>query len=199
MVTWHEGPSKGIWSLAQVRAVQSLRSRHSENPVTLARVRDPEAMARVIAEKLRDQLMRAAQTHAVDLHPADIQCRSWSETLGEDEESGDPGLQLLQYEARWAPETTEVLMVHRTDAEGDLVTVNPRMMGRPILVEVYPTREAPDAGFTWQDRQVEPTRWVYELSGWDERNRRWIYSTSAPSTGVENPVDDSNHDQEQSP
>lgn len=151
------------WDMKTVRRVESIRARILIPLEEVERGGDP------IWESARRHLVRQVQHGAepLRLHPEDFQIRELSDSTE----------RLMAVVARWCPTRHEAAIHYFEDKAPHVL----QMQGhRPLpAVEGRAALQAP----LWQSRgtpgePVSPSyrlEWI-PLSGWDDRNRRWIYA-----------------------
>ena len=157
-----------IWAMEQVRQVQGLRAR------CLVDLQDNEQSQGVAAEvaggKMVRKLIDMAHPFAVEPHPDDFDFLAerpvetpWALTLS----------------CRWAPRTNAaVLLGGPRDGERWAM----QRVGEPFRVEVLATTPWFDTDDTHAEAAVTSRTVTYELAGWHETERCWIYEYHSDST-----------------
>lgn len=145
--------------MQQVRWVSSLRQAVVVDKEQIAAVPDGMA-ARAAGSMLCRELARAAQSYGVDVDDRDV------EICSRDDDSV-PFATL--FVARWWPSTSVVELDGAHEFDGQVMEV--REVGVPILVAVRSV-SALQSGSACPGVSDEM---MFELDGWNEDDRRWIY------------------------
>lgn len=145
------------WTRRQVEQVSALRAEAFVAAEVLARARLDVMHA--TRTRLARALVDAAHPFAVELHPDDLQ---FSE-----EDTGD--FRGVRVRAAWAPQTHTAEFVGG-HFDGRILEIPE--VGHPLVT-------APPEEFGWSEPDepvaATPRRVVYDLAGWHETERRWIY------------------------
>jgi len=147
------------WTLEQIKSARSLRCQ--------ARVDTASAEGSDLLLGVRDELYRVlgrmAHTYAIEIHGGDVEFT----------ETPDGKLPwLVDVTCRWRP-STHVIELRGGYVDGDVLEFE--RAPEPIMVPVHnpPVWESADTVLS----AYAALSLCYEVSGWNETERRWVYAT----------------------
>lgn len=149
------------WTMAQVHAASRLRASVVVDAELIAR--NPEPVQRKVAGKMGDRLIDMGHPLGIEIHPGDLEV-VW--------ETSDERPWEVTGRARWNPRTHEAeLLGGHLDGQRYAI----RNVGEPLRVP----RPAVSPWFDHDAARSEATLAeiadTYELAGWREAERVWIY------------------------
>ena len=152
-----------VWPMQTVYAVQRLRAHLDIDRLTVERYGD-DALDSAKSELVK-VLQRLAESHAVMPHAMDFAFHR--------EDDASPFT--LRLTAAWRPESKDVEL-HGGPADGQVFTL--QRVGDPFLV---PTLPSPMTFVTDETSSpaLIPHHLQYEIAGWHEGSRRWVYRPRA--------------------
>lgn len=151
------------WSMQQVRWVSALRTTLRVDLEQIESV-PPGVGASAAGSLLSQELAKMAQPYGVDIDRQDVKVRQRPDEVTPHS---------VLFTARWWPAVTEVELSVPGGTDGQVLQL--REVGEPLVVSVHPTigalrDKAPE-------ELVPQRKVVFELDGWNETHRRWIYRT----------------------
>jgi hypothetical protein len=151
-----------IWTLEMLHSVERLGMSMELDIATLYGY--PEAKERTKHE-MSQRMVRFAHPLGVEIHPEDIAFREEEQAFS------------LKLYARWRP-TTTLVEFRGGYVDGQRMTAAPDLIGQPIRV---PAREPVTFALTKEEMVPRPSDPLqYDLAGWHEQERHWIYDATPP-------------------
>lgn len=150
------------WTLPQVAQVERLRARLSLD-MEIVEKGGPEVAQRVAAEKMAAQLIHMAHPFAVEPHPDDFEV-IWTRP-------GDRPWDVVG-EMRWHPRTNAVEL-KGGHCDGQRIAV--RKVGEPVRIPRSAATPFWGVGESTASAALVEMSDTYELVGWREAERVWLY------------------------
>jgi hypothetical protein len=149
------------WTLDQIRQVRSLYANARVDIEALER--DAEAVMNATRHKLAKMLQHEARPFAVELHAGDLEF---------DECREDSAPFTITIRSRWNPTTNEIVLSGgRNDGQAMAI----QKVGDPIRIPVLNALDAFMSEDTHPATEISMNHDTYELAGWAEHDRRWVY------------------------
>lgn len=153
-----------IWTMEQVRQVQRLRADAIIDDELVHRHGD--AALDTVRDKMVKTLVDMAHPFAVEPHHADF-------VLSRDELPDRPWQ--IRVRLQWAP-TTNTVTLRGGARDGQRVTV--RKVGDPLHVEILQETPWVNHDATHTEIAFDTNRVTYQLAGWHETERCWVYEVN---------------------
>ena len=149
-----------IWSLNVLNAVRGLQVSKSISDRMLISVYNPDELVKTTCKELLFTITEAGLTCAVELNPFDL-------TI---ERVHDPETLANRFLCHWQP-TTEKTEIRGGAIDGQVVTVH--ALDSKLVIPLNGAQLDVGQKMQWPPDPVLIE--VYELAGWDEEKRHWVF------------------------